>query len=633
MGRSKVEPKTRTYFVGGVNKDRIGGNCHIIEHMDGKGDVTRVMFDLGSLFTPYATGFAEALPNVDEYFDKIDLKTGELRKAKKPVSALFLTHVHQDHIGAIATYAQMGYQIPTIYTSESTRSYLIEMFKDAHVKPPLIKSFKPGMASEVSPSFQVEPFYVGHTTLEPMGFCSLTKENGKPYATKINNGDFHTATDMPVGEGFDQKAYLEMIKRNWSPRMSMMIDSTSTSPNMAKRIGFEQAVQNVIKVIKANPDRTLIISTVLSRGIQNIAIDVEVARRLGIKIYLAGPSLQKVYKAMKNAGFHDFDDVISDKTDFAAYLKTPGLKYVVGSGAFAQGLEDYDENRETWMLSFAVKLALDRDPVLKLTSPEWKGKVLFLERQRIVDQINGQTGPKMLQLLAAQGVKVVMAPYHKKIADFEQVAMQDSGHINGEDLQKFMNEVPKDIVIIPIHGSPDQCRDTAKLVEAMGFAAVLVSNQEFYEAGTGAVQDKEAGQLTWYGVKQIWPSEERPNVPLDGIKEIHLVDENYCDFNPPVILGVLENDSGQHYTPHDDKVIREKAMALENKPPRLSRKQKKKLLLQEKEKYRSQQQNQVATSNDPKASKIERIRREKEKYQERKRRRKSGLAKREGYEM
>ena len=632
MGQSKHTLRTRAYFIGGVNSDRIGGNCQVIEHIDEKGEVTRAMFDFGSLFTPYATGFAEALPNVDEYFDRIDPKTGELHKATKPVSALFLTHAHQDHIGAITTYIQMGYQIPTIYTSEFTRSFMIENFKDAHVKPPLIKAVKAGGVSEISPSFQVEAFDVSHSVIGSMGFCSLTKDNGKPYATVINNGDFLTATDMPVGDCFDEEAYLKMLKRNKSPHMFMMLDSTSTEPNGSKRIGFEQAVQNLIDVINKNPDRTLIVSPVLSRSIQNIAIDVEAARRLGIKIYLAGPSLQKVYKAMKNAGFHDFDDVISEKTDMESYLKQPGLKYIVGSGAFAQGLEDYDENRETWMLSFAVKVAIDRDPVLHLKSPEWQNKVLLIDRQRIIDEINGQTGPKMLQLWAAQGAKVVMAPWNKKIADFEQVQTQDSGHINAEATEKLMKTVSKDIVIIPIHGSPKQCQNTAKLAREMGFDSVLVSNQEFYEAGTGAVHDKEAGRLTWYGVKQIWPSEERPNVPLDGIKEIHLVDEEYRDFNPPVILSVIENDSGQHYTPHDDKAIREKALGLADKKPRLSRKQKKKLLQQEKEKYRKTQENQV-TTNEAKSEVLAKLQREKEKYRERQRRRRGAISKRSGNEM
>ena len=632
MGQSKHTLRTRAYFIGGVNSDRIGGNCQVIEHIDEKGEVTRVMFDLGSLFTPYATGFTEALPNVDEYFDRIDLKTGDLHKATKPVSALFLTHAHQDHIGAIATYMQMGYQIPTIYTSEFTRSFMFELLKGYHLKSPQMKSVKVGEISKISPSFQVEAFDVSHSVIGSMGFCTLTKENGKPYATLVNNGDFLTATDMPLGDVFDIEAYLKMLKRNQSPHMVMMIDSTSTNPNGSERIGFEQAVQNLIDVIKKNPDRTLIVSPVLSRSIQNIAIDIEAARRLGIKIYLAGPSLQTVYKAMKNAGFHDFDDVISEKTDLAAYLKQPGLKYIVGSGAFAQGLEEYDENRETMMLSFAVQLALDRHPILKLTSPEWKGKVLFLERQRIIDEINGQTGPKMLQLLAAQGVKVVMAPWHKKIADFEQVQMQDSGHINDEDLEKFMSEISKDIAIIPIHGSPKQCQETAELAQKMGFKTALVLDQDVYEVGEGAVQDEQKGELTWYGVKQIWPSEERPNVPLDGIKEIHLVDEEYRDFNPPVILGVLENDSGQHYTPHDDKAIREKALGLADKKPRLSRKQKKKLLQQEKEKYRKTQENQV-TTNEAKSEVLANLQREKKKYRELQRRRRGAISKRLGYEM
>ena len=62
--------QTTLKFIGGVNKDRIGGNCSVIEHTDKQGNTECVMFDLGSIFTPYETGFVAAFPNVDEYFDR-----------------------------------------------------------------------------------------------------------------------------------------------------------------------------------------------------------------------------------------------------------------------------------------------------------------------------------------------------------------------------------------------------------------------------------------------------------------------------------------------------------------------------------------------------------------------------------
>ena len=42
----KVEPGTKVEFIGGVNKDRIGGNCMVVEHTNEALETKRVMFDL-----------------------------------------------------------------------------------------------------------------------------------------------------------------------------------------------------------------------------------------------------------------------------------------------------------------------------------------------------------------------------------------------------------------------------------------------------------------------------------------------------------------------------------------------------------------------------------------------------------
>ena len=65
----RVEPGTKVEFIGGVNKDRIGGNCMVIEHTNEALETKRVMFDLGCIFAPYESGFSTAYPDVGEYFD------------------------------------------------------------------------------------------------------------------------------------------------------------------------------------------------------------------------------------------------------------------------------------------------------------------------------------------------------------------------------------------------------------------------------------------------------------------------------------------------------------------------------------------------------------------------------------
>lgn len=184
---------------------------------------------------------------------------------------------------------------------------------------------------------EIEPFMVSHSVVDAMGFHTLTKVDGKPYAGIINNGDFLVEENMPVGQSFNFETYTDLLKRKLTT--NVQIDSTSTVPNGSERIGFEQAVQNTLQVIEANSDRSLIVSPVISRSVENIAIDIAAARKLGTKVYLEGKWLQLVKQAMTDSGHLDFDDVVY-RGALDQYLADKGVKrkYVVCTGAFAQGL-------------------------------------------------------------------------------------------------------------------------------------------------------------------------------------------------------------------------------------------------------------------------------------------------------
>ena len=293
-----AKAQTLLHFIGGVNKDRIGGNCSVVEHTDEKGETHRVMFDLGAIFTPVESGFVAAYPNVDAYFDRTDLKTGKVYKALSPVDALYMTHAHEDHIGALINYVKMGYVLPKIKTSGFTRNFIRLTFKKEGLPIPDIEKIKAGETVFYGPNLSVEGIDVSHSIVDSLGFYTRSYVNGKPYAAIVNNGDFLTEENMPLGHTFNKAAYLNTFKQNPAPLTLLCLDSTSTVPNGEERIGFEKAVENTLRVIQESPQCSLIISPVISRSVQNMAIDIAVARALNTKIALDGKWLQTVKEAL-----------------------------------------------------------------------------------------------------------------------------------------------------------------------------------------------------------------------------------------------------------------------------------------------------------------------------------------------
>ena len=495
---------TNLKFIGGVNKDRIGGNCSVIEHTDEKGETNRIMFDLGSIFTPQESGFIAAYPNVDEYFDRINPTDGKRLKASKPVSALFLTHAHEDHIGALVNYTKMGYVLPPMKASGFTRNFVRLAFAKEGLKIPEIEKVKAGDVIKIGNNMEVEAVDVSHSVIDSLGFYTLTYAEDKPYAAIMNNGDFLTEEEMPVGKSFSREQYLDVFKRKAAPTTAVCLDSTSTTPVAKERIGFAKAVDNTYNEVMENADRNLIVSPVISRSVQNIAIDIETARRLKTKVFLDGMWLQTVKDAMLLSGYNNFEDVVYKGT-IQSYLNDKQItrKYVICSGAFAQGLEDYQNNvgytaTSPIAMSSAVKMAFDLHPYVKL------GKnTLVLARQRIINEINGESGPKMLQMMARQGAKVVMSPGERSVGGFKEVQMQDSGHVNAKAMKELMAEVKAavpNIIAIPIHGNPEQ-----------------VTNAE-----------ESHRPVSWYAFKTVYPNPYIDReVPLDGLTEYWEIDENY----------------------------------------------------------------------------------------------------------
>ncbi len=579
MAKSKAKPQTVLKFIGGINKDRIGGNCSVLEHTDETGKTERIMFDLGSMFTPYESGFVSAYPNVDEYFDRTDLTTGETHKAAKPVNMLFITHAHEDHIGALINYTKMGYKLPPIKASGFTRNFIRLSFAAEGMEAPEMEKIKAGDVIEAGDNIKVEAVNVSHSIIDSLGFNTVTYNKGKPYASIINNGDFLTEEEMPVGNSFNKKDYLETLKRTKAPTTVICMDSTSTTPHGSERIGFNKAVENTYNVIMERPSRSLIISPVISRSVQNMAIDIAVARKLNTKVWLDGKWLETVKYAMALSGYLDFDDVIY-KGSIQGYLSDKGIsrKYIICTGAFAQGLENYEYNlgidaTSPIPMASATKMALDLHPYVKIDK-----NVLVLARQRIIEEINGRTGPKMLQLLASQGAEIVMTPGSRHVSNFKEVQMQDSGHANAKAVKSLMTDVKEvvpDIIVIPIHGNPEQCRNTEEIMSEIGVKTYVAGNQEGLEIGQGKIVNIEPKitPLTWYAAKIIMPtpSSER-DIPAEGIREYWEVTE---DYQPIQKICEVQNPSRTYvrdkYNNHEKKIEKAKDLPYREQMRRTSK--------------------------------------------------------------
>ena len=587
MAKKQTKSGNFLEIIGGVNVDKIGGNCSLVEHTDEKGETTRIMTDLGRMFPPYTTDFEMALPDVTEYFDRLDPQTDEYTKALKPIDALFITHAHEDHIGALVDYTKMGYFLPPIYASRYTCNRIRVAFNNEGMPSPNMTHVKHREEVKIGDHMTVEAQTVSHSIIGAMGFMTQIKEDKKEINV-TNNGDFFIVEDMPVGESYSREDFIDLIKRK--PPTYFMVDSTSISSTQKKRIGFKQALENRMTVIEQNPDRSVIVSPVISNSNPNIALDCEAARRLGTKICLDGKGLTLMHKAMLMSQYDDFEDIIY-KGKIGKYMADKSIKkkYIVCTGAFAQGLREYkfnQSNTQMFALSSAVKMAYGLHNDVRVNKD-----MLLMACQGIIDDINGDTGPEMLQLFASQGAKVVMTPRDKKVANFEEVQMQDTGHILPDELLEVFADIKQyapNCRIIPIHGNPEQCRAVEKLAEKVGLKTHITENTDLINLETGRGQpSKKKKVFNWIGIKALYPDRLHPDesIPPQGKREYWRIDEHFQELEK---IGEADNvriynpeDKGYYHIPggeylgeaKEDLVIRE-SMNQGRKSKKISRKEK-----------------------------------------------------------
>lgn len=288
---------TKVDFLGGNNEYRIGASSILVEHNEPNKPTARILIDDGAMFPPDWIGYDSAIPDMRPYFDS------PYGKAEKPIDAMFITHCHEDHIGALVFLAAAKYQLPKIYTSQFTRDFIYTQMRKNSVPTefvPEIEVIKQGEVVDVGDNMKIAPFNISHSTAGALGFHIETTLNGKSNAGLLFTGDYHL-DEVPFGEGFDAEAFKKFISRKYVSHIFM--DSTSATTDLTddaqnRQIpDFEQAVENTYREISKHPEKQ-IFSPVIARSVQNLAIDIKCAALSGRTVLIGSQGLRDATKTL-----------------------------------------------------------------------------------------------------------------------------------------------------------------------------------------------------------------------------------------------------------------------------------------------------------------------------------------------
>lgn len=238
-------------------------NCLALEHPDGV-----LVVDCGTSF-----------PADDHGIDVIRPDFRYLESVKDRVVGVFITHGHEDHIGAVP-YLLSSLSIP-VYGPNHALGLIRRRLQEHEFDEDAVtlRSASPGTTYELGP-FSVEPVRVAHSIVEASALCIRSSAG-----TVFHTGDFDFDPDPPYGEPTDEARILALGDAGVD-----LLLSDSTNVGIAGRTGSERIVGQALERLVEQATQRVFVGLFAS-NVQRLSKLGELAQRVGRKLCLLGRSL------------------------------------------------------------------------------------------------------------------------------------------------------------------------------------------------------------------------------------------------------------------------------------------------------------------------------------------------------
>lgn len=407
--------------LGGAGE--IGMNAYVYGYGP-EGAERLIVVDLGVTFPDM-----DGTPGVDLILPDITW----LKERRDRIEAIFITHAHEDHVGAIGHFWEdLGAPIHArAFTANIARRKMEEQGQPEKA----VRTAGAWPQTVAAGPFTVGFLPISHSIPESSALVIDT-----PEGRMIHTGDFKLDTSPVVGEAFDPDLWAEVAR----PGVKALIcDSTNVfSPAPGRS---ETSVGPEIEKLVASASG-LVCATTFASNVARVKTLAEAGERAGRSICLLGRAMRRMIEAAIETGvLTDFPTVIPPE-DAARIPRENLMLLVTGS----QG-----ERR-------AASAQLARG---KYNGLELKEGDMFLFSSKTIPG-NERGVIRIINQLSEKGVDVV---------DDNSGLYHVSGHANRPDLEA-MHELVQPQMVIPMHGEHRHLREHVKLANARGRAGVIAVN-------------------------------------------------------------------------------------------------------------------------------------------------------------
>ena len=508
--------------LGGAGE--IGMNAYVYGY--GKpGKERLILVDLGVTFPDM-----DGTPGVDLILPDITW----LAERRNQLEAVFITHAHEDHLGAVAhCYEKLGAPIyARAFTSNLARRKMSEY---GHPES-AVKTVSPWPEVTQAGPFSVGFVPISHSIPESSGLV-IDSAGGRI----VHTADFKIDETPVVGEAFDHDLWASLAAPGVK---ALMCDSTNVfSINEGRS---EATVATPITEL-VERSKGMFICTTFASNVARVKTLAEAGVRAGRSVCLMGRAMRRMIEASVETGvLKGFPSTISPED--------------------AKGLP-----RENVMLIVTGSQGERRAASAQLANGKYQGMTLkegdtFLFSSKTIPG-NERGVIRIMNQFSEMGVDVIEGDdrYHV------------SGHANRPDLD-MMHKLIKPQTVIPMHGEHRHLREHVKLAKSNRLGGMLAVNGMMIDLSGNkpkVAEYIETGRTYLDGTVQIGSMDgvvrDRIRMALNGHVMINIIldedddplGEPWCETmglattgrNNAPLVDVLEEDLSQFLGRANDKTL------------------------------------------------------------------------------
>ena len=379
--------------LGGIGE--FGMNCMALRYGD-----EMIILDAGMGFPEEtAYGVDVSIPNFEF-----------LEPYREDITAIILTHGHEDHLGALP-YILKRFNVP-VYCSHFTAG-LAESKLEEHdiLGDVLLHRVEPRDIVELG-LFTIEFIRVSHSLVDCFSLAIRT-----PVGTVIHTGDYKVDETPVIGEPIDLRSF-----RRYGKDGVLALLSDSTNATVPGRTPSERAVIPAFEEIFTEAKGRIIVAAFAS-SIHRLQIVLDVSQQFHRHVCVLGRSMQKNVEVADRLGYLDIPDGLLVSLNQAKLMSDDEIVFLV------TGSQGESRAALSQMASQSYKgLTIDEGDTVVLSARIIPGN------ERVIS--------RMIGFIYKRGANII---------EEKRRLIHVSGHASQEDI-RILTEAVRPRYVVPIHG-------------------------------------------------------------------------------------------------------------------------------------------------------------------------------------